>query len=63
MAFKTGLAIGLGVGYVLGAKAGRDRYEQIVETFHDVSGRPEVQVLLAKGKGPIDQANNAARST
>ena len=63
MAFKTGLAIGLGVGYVLGAKAGRDRYEQIVETFHDVSGRPEVQDLLAKGKGLMDQANNAARST
>ena len=29
MRFKTGLAIGFGVGYVLGAKAGRERYEQI----------------------------------
>ena len=63
MAFKTGLVIGLGVGYVLGAKAGRDRYEQIVESFHDLTGRPEVQDLLAKGKGLMDQANQAARSS
>lgn len=30
MKFRTGLVIGLGVGYVLGAKAGRRRYDQIV---------------------------------
>jgi hypothetical protein len=63
MAFKTGLVIGLGVGYVLGAKAGRDRYEQIVEGFHNMTGRPEVQDLLAKGKGLMDQANKAARGS
>jgi len=63
MAFKTGLVVGLGVGYVLGAKAGRDRYEQIVEGFHEMTGRPELQDLLAKGKGLMDQANKAARSS
>ena len=30
MKFRTGLIVGLGIGYVLGAKAGRDRYDQIV---------------------------------
>lgn len=30
MKFRTGLVVGLGVGYVLGAKAGRRRYEQIM---------------------------------
>lgn len=30
MKFRTGLVVGLGVGYVLGAKAGRQRYEQIM---------------------------------
>ena len=62
MAFKTGLVIGLGAGYVLGAKAGRERYEQILATFHDATSRPEVQDLVAKGKGLMDKANEAARS-
>lgn len=30
MGFKAGLVIGAGIGYVLGAKAGRERYDQIV---------------------------------
>ena len=29
MGFKTGAIIGLGVGYYIGAKAGRERYEQM----------------------------------
>ena len=29
MKFRLGLVVGLAVGYVLGAKAGRERYEQI----------------------------------
>ena len=36
MGFRTGVIVGLGVGYVLGARAGRERYEEIVsaaETF------------------------------
>lgn len=61
MAFKSGLVIGLGVGYVLGAKAGRERYEQIVSTLNEVVDRPEVQDLVAKGKGLMDQASNAIR--
>lgn len=62
MAFKSGLVIGVGLGYVLGAKAGRERYEQIVTTFNDMTDRPEVQDLIAKGKGLMDKANAAARS-
>ena len=29
MGTKTGILIGLGIGYVLGTRAGRERYEQI----------------------------------
>jgi len=61
MAFKSGLVIGVGVGYVLGAKAGRERYEQIVSTFNEFVDRPDVQDLVAKGKGLMDQANAAVR--
>ena len=31
MRFRTGLLIGLAVGYYFGTKAGRERYEQIQE--------------------------------
>ena len=37
------LGLGLGVGYVLGARAGRDRYEQIKQAAAGFMGRPEVQ--------------------
>jgi hypothetical protein len=62
MSFKSGLIIGLGVGYVLGAKAGRERYEQIVQAFDDVTSRPEVQDIVAKGRGLMDTAAQQARN-
>jgi hypothetical protein len=36
MRFRLGLFIGAAVGYVLGAKAGRERYEQIVAAANKV---------------------------
>ncbi len=39
MAFKTGLVIGFGAGYVLGARAGRERYDQIVSVAKQAQGR------------------------
>lgn len=36
MRFRVGLAVGLGAGYVLGARAGRQRYEQIARTAKKV---------------------------
>jgi len=62
MGFKTGLIVGFGAGYVLGSKAGRERYEQIMETVNEATARPEVQDLVAKGKGLMDKANEKARS-
>ncbi|HEY7283112.1 MAG TPA: YtxH domain-containing protein [Actinomycetota bacterium] len=43
MSMRTGLVIGFGIGYVLGAKAGRQRYEQIQAWWGRVSGNPAVQ--------------------
>ena len=34
------IVVVLGVGYVLGAKAGRRRYEQIAGTYKAVTGHP-----------------------
>lgn len=63
MAFKAGLVVGFGVGYVLGAKAGRERYDQIMEAFHEMSSRPEVQDVIAKGRSLMDSAAAATRKT
>ncbi|WP_435583190.1 hypothetical protein [Amycolatopsis thermoflava] len=35
--------LGAAVGYVLGARAGRARYEQIVRTYRAVADHPAVQ--------------------
>jgi hypothetical protein len=40
---KLMLLAAAGVGYVLGSKAGRERYEQIMGTFNKVKDDPRVQ--------------------
>lgn len=47
---KIGLVVGLGAGYVLGTRAGRERYEQIKKQWLKVWNLDPVQdkVLLAK---------------
>jgi hypothetical protein len=50
MAFKTGLIVGFAAGYVLGSKAGRERYEQIRRWWDRFSGNPAVQQFAEKGK-------------
>ena len=35
--------LGAAVGYVLGAKAGRGRYDQIVRTYRKIADHPAVQ--------------------
>ncbi|MBI4260755.1 MAG: YtxH domain-containing protein [Actinobacteria bacterium] len=55
MSFRTGLVVGFGVGYVLGAKAGRARYEQIRTWWDRFSGDPRVQELTERGKSVAAQ--------
>ena len=47
---KLGLVIGVGVGYVLGTRAGRERYEQIKEKAQEVWELPAVQTQVGKAK-------------
>lgn len=35
--------LGAAVGYVLGTRAGRERYEQLIRTYQRVSDHPAVQ--------------------
>jgi hypothetical protein len=43
MRYKATFVTGFAAGYVLGSKAGRTRYEQIMRQFRSVMGKPEVQ--------------------
>jgi hypothetical protein len=43
----------LAVGYVLGAKAGRRRYEQIVGTYKAVTGSPAAKSVIDAGRRKI----------
>lgn len=47
---KVGLVIGLGLGYVLGTRAGRERYEQIKEQALKVWNLDPVQQQVGKVK-------------
>ncbi len=48
---KIGLVVGLGVGYVLGTRAGRERYEQIKTQWLKIWHLDPVQEQVAKVKG------------
>ncbi|KZS52983.1 hypothetical protein A4G26_19035 [Mycobacterium kansasii] len=43
----------LGIGYVLGAKAGRRRYEQIARTYRALTGSPAARSMIEGGRRKI----------
>ena len=53
------LAAGLAVGYVLGSRAGREKYEQIVATVNKVSGQPGVVKAQDKARELVDAGTDA----
>ena len=50
---KIMTGIGFAAGYVLGAKAGRERYQQIVRSAEDLANRPQVQQATGKIKSAV----------
>jgi urocanate hydratase len=48
-------------GYVLGARAGRDRYDQIVSLARRVAGSQTVQATAGVVQGQFDQLTHHAR--
>ncbi len=54
MGFKTGALVGLAAGYYLGAKAGRERYEQINTWIDQARNSDAVSAATDKAKGIID---------
>jgi hypothetical protein len=43
----------LGLGYVMGTKAGRRRYEQIVGTYRALTGNPATKSVIDAGRRKV----------
>ena len=63
MSLKAGLVVGFGVGYVLGAKAGHERYEQIERAWARISSTPAFEELMRRGSAVLSQGLEAGRGT
>lgn len=59
---KLTLLAGLGVGYVLGARAGRERYEQIRSQAQKLSANPKVRSATSKAQDTVTTQAGAAAS-
>ncbi|MCU1678755.1 MAG: hypothetical protein JWM93_3513 [Frankiales bacterium] len=60
---KTMLLVGLGTGYVLGAKAGRERYEQILAKWQAAWENPTVQEKAGVIQSKATEVYESAKST
>jgi hypothetical protein len=58
MRFRLGLMIGFALGYVLGTRAGRARYEQIVQAWQSFRQSPSGQRLGARVKVAASEAGD-----
>ena len=54
--------LGVGAGYVLGAKAGRERYEQLSRAYRRVADNPQVQAAAGVAQAKAGEAVQAAVS-
>jgi hypothetical protein len=63
MAGNLKLLAGLAAGYVLGARAGRERYERIVEASRRLAERPEVRELTGKVRSGLGAGLEKAAGT
>ncbi len=55
--------LGAAVGYVLGAKAGHERYEQLRRTYQRIADHPAVQGAAGVVRARLEEAVNGGRHT
>jgi hypothetical protein len=63
MAGNLKLVAGLAAGYVLGARAGRERYERIAAATRRLAERPEVRELTGKVRSGLGAGLEKAAGT
>jgi hypothetical protein len=65
---KFGLAVGLAAGYVLGTRAGRERYQQLTASAKRIADDPTLERLQQElnglfGSGRQQQGGSASATT
>jgi hypothetical protein len=55
--------LGAAVGYVLGARAGHERYEQLKRTYQRVADHPAVQGAAGVVRARIEETVNGGKHT
>jgi hypothetical protein len=59
---KLSFLAGFGAGYVLGAKAGKERYEQIRRTWENAKENPQFQGVAGMAQARADAVVNSVKS-
>jgi len=55
------MLIGFGAGYVLGSKAGRERYDQLRRLYDNVLSSPQFRQATGRAKGAVETGFEQAR--
>jgi hypothetical protein len=58
---KLSLLLGAAIGYVLGARAGRERYEQIVRMARNLAGSQTVQSTAGVLQAQVEDLRHRAK--
>ena len=53
--------VGIGIGFVLGSRAGRGAYDQIEAKVREVTGKPAVQDVVEQVSGAVKEQTAAAK--
>ena len=61
MRYRLMFGVGLAVGYILGSRAGRERYEQLKRLAHRVSDNPTVQEAAGLMGAKVSRATGVAK--
>ena len=58
---KLRTAIAFGIGYILGSKAGRDRYEQLRRAYRRTTSNENVRKVIDQGRDLVDTGTAQVR--
>ncbi len=58
---RMGFFFGFGAGYVLGAKAGRERYEQLQRLYDNLVSSPTFKDATGKARGAVGSGLGQAK--